>query len=61
MITIEKLLGEPIKDAFILYLKASEIVFMKDLLAKPEILRQGLVDIGLFDQVKELFNAAVDH
>ena len=61
MITIEKLLGEPIKDAFILYLKASEIVFMKDLLAKPEMLRLGLVDIGLFDQVKELFNAAVDH
>lgn len=61
MVTIEKLLGEPIKDAFILYLKASEIVFMKDLLAKPEMLRLGLVDIGLFDQVKELFNAAVDH
>jgi len=59
MITIEKLLGEPIKDAFILYLKASEIVFMKDLLAKPEMLRRALVDIGLFDQVRELFAAAV--
>jgi len=59
MVTIEKLLGEPIKDAFILYLKASEIVFMKDLLAKPEMLRRALVDIGLFDQVRELFAAAV--
>jgi len=59
MVTIEKLLGEPIKDAFILYLKASEIVFMKDLLAKPELLRRALEDIGLFDQVRELFAAAV--
>jgi len=61
MVTIEKLLGEPIKDAFILYLKASEIVFMKDLLAKPELLRRALEDIGLFDQVRELFAAAVEH
>ena len=59
MVTIEKLLGEPIKDAFILYLKASEIVFMKDLLAKPEMLHRALMDIGLFEQVEELFAAAV--
>jgi hydroxyacylglutathione hydrolase len=58
MLTIEKLLGEPIKDAFMLYLKASEVVFMKDLLQKPELLRQALVEIGLFDQVMKLFNAA---
>lgn len=58
MVMIEKLLGEPLKDAFILYLKASEVVFMKDLLRQPEILRQALEEIGLFHRVRELYHAA---
>ena len=58
MVLIEKLLGEPLKDPFILYLKASEVVFMKDLLQQPEILRQALEEIGLFDQVREFYHAA---
>ncbi len=61
MVMIEKLLGEPIKDAFILYLKVSELVFMLDLLEQPEKLRKALVAIGLFDQVKDLFKAATGH
>lgn len=58
MVLIEKLLGEPITDAFHLYLKTSEVVFMQDLLERPEILRRALEEIKLFDQVEELYHAA---
>ncbi len=58
MVMIEKLLGEPMKEAFHLYLKASEVVFMKDLLEQPEMLRRALEEIGLFDQVSDLYHAA---
>ncbi|MBU1564197.1 MAG: MBL fold metallo-hydrolase [Proteobacteria bacterium] len=58
IVMIEKLLGEPLREAFHLYLKVSEVVFMKDLLEQPEMLRRALAEIGLFDQVKELFHTA---
>jgi hydroxyacylglutathione hydrolase len=59
MVMIEKILGAGQLDAFHLYLKASEVVFMKDLLEESELLRLALMEIGLFDQVGELYHAAV--
>jgi hydroxyacylglutathione hydrolase len=58
MVLLDKLLEGRTQDVFHLYLKASEVVFMKDLLQEPEKLRASLEKIGLFDQVKELFSAA---
>ncbi len=58
MVIIEKLLGEPMQEAFHLYLKASEVIFMQDLLRQPELLQRALTEIGLFDQVGELYHAA---
>ena len=56
---IEKVLKGRALDIFQIYLKASEIVFMKDFLQQPELLRRALEEIGLFDDVTELFHAAV--
>ena len=58
VVLIDKLLEGRMQDVFHLYLKASEVVFMKDLLREPELLRASLEKIGLFDQVKELYFAA---
>lgn len=46
-------------DTFHIYLKASEIVFMKDFLAQPALLAASLEEIGLHDPVAELFYKAV--
>ncbi len=48
------------KDPFLIYLKASEIVFMRDFLANPELLRAALEAIGLFEKVSERYFAAFD-
>jgi len=56
---IEKLLGGRMKDVFHIYMKASEIVFMKDFLAKPELLRNSLETIGLFKEVSFLYHEAI--
>jgi 2,4-dienoyl-CoA reductase (NADPH2) len=58
VVLVDKLLEGRSQDVFHLYLKASEAVFMKDLLREPEKLREALEKIGLFDQVKELYSAA---
>ena len=47
------------KQPFVSYLKASEIVFLRDFLAQPELLKNTLTDIGLFPQVAEIFTHAV--
>ena len=57
---IRLLVGERMQEVFHLFLKASEIVFMKDLLAQPELLRRSLETIGLFDEVAELYGSAVN-
>lgn len=59
MILLEKLLGETVQDVFTLFLKASEVVFMQDLLAQPQLLEGALINIGLFARVEELFRSAV--
>jgi 2,4-dienoyl-CoA reductase (NADPH2) len=55
---IEGLFDKNMKETFLIYLKASEIVFMKDFLGNPDRLRTALVAIGLFDAVAPQFQAA---
>jgi hydroxyacylglutathione hydrolase len=59
MLLIEKVLNGRALDIFQIYLKASEIVFMKDFLEQPYLLHRALQEIGLYDDVAELFNSAV--
>lgn len=54
---IGHLFGESLVDPFIVYLKVSEIVFMRDFLAEPEKLERSLEQIGLSDAVHELYTA----
>ncbi|HEY5673193.1 MAG TPA: MBL fold metallo-hydrolase [Malonomonas sp.] len=44
---------------FLVYLKASELVFIRDFLDQPQQLRQSLEKIGLFPQCAELYQAAL--
>ena len=48
-------------DPFHIYLKASEIVFMKDFLAGPELLAEALKKAELFSPVAEQFHRAIQH
>lgn len=59
MVLIDTLLNGRMLDIFQVYLKASEIVFMKDFLNQSELLRRALEEINLFDDVASLFHAAV--
>lgn len=59
MVLIDTLLNGRVQEIFHIYLKASEIVFMKDFLNQPELLRRALEEIGLFDDVASLFHSAV--
>lgn len=52
-----QLFSETVVDPFFVYLKVSEIIFMRDFLADPESLRQSLDRIGLFTAVAEQFAA----
>ena len=47
-------------DVFHIYLKASEIVFMKDFLAQPLLLALALKEIGLYEPLEELFGTVVE-
>jgi 2,4-dienoyl-CoA reductase (NADPH2) len=57
---IDELFGATVSDPILLYLKASEVVFMRDFLAEPHKLKESLVRIGLFDGVCELYNSVLD-
>ncbi len=57
---IDKLLGGRMTDIFHIYLKASEILFMKDLLKRPELLKQALLEVGLYEDVSDLYQRAVN-
>ncbi|WP_136798877.1 MBL fold metallo-hydrolase [Desulfosediminicola ganghwensis] len=52
---IEKFFNKSMTDVFHIYLKASEIRFMQDLLAEPEQLKRSLETIGLFDKVADKY------
>jgi len=56
---IDRVFGKEMADPFHVYLKASEIMFMIDLLENPEMLRTALQQIGLFDKVKDNFERVV--
>ncbi|KGO33671.1 MAG: MBL fold metallo-hydrolase [Desulfoprunum sp.] len=56
---IHRLFGGTMTEVLHIYLKASEIVFMKDFLEQPDQLRGSLEAIGLFDDVAEHFCRAV--
>jgi hydroxyacylglutathione hydrolase len=58
---IGELFGNGFTDPFFVYLKASEIIFMRDFLAEPEKLRQALEQIGLFGQVRGLYADVTGH
>ena len=57
---IQELFGKDFNEPFFVYLKASEIVFMRDFLAEPEKLRHALEQIGLFGQVSGLYAAVTE-
>lgn len=61
MVLIDKLLEGRMQDVFHMYLKASEIIFMKDFLRQPELLREALTAIGLFDDVADNYFTAVNN
>lgn len=52
---VDHLFQGNVQQPFIKYLKASEVVFIRDFLADPYQLRQALLDINLFSQVEEQF------
>ena len=56
---IEQVFGNVLKDPFHIYLKTSEILFMKDFLEQPGLLKVSLEQINLFSEVEEKFLRAV--
>ena len=52
---IERLFPEGADDPFVVYLKASEVVFMRDFLDEPQRLRASMESIGLFGEVADLY------
>jgi len=54
---VHRLFGETFGDIFVVYLKVSEIMFLRDFLADPDLLRNSLARIGLLDEVRETFEA----
>lgn len=57
---IERLFQGRLSDPFLVYLKASELLFMLDFIENPALLKASLEQIGLFDNVGELFRAAAN-
>jgi 2,4-dienoyl-CoA reductase (NADPH2) len=53
----DQLFEEPLANPFYIYLKVSEIIFMRDFLADPGRLGDSLETIGLLDPVSDLFQA----
>lgn len=54
---VDQMFKESFTNPFFIYLKASEIVFMRDFLADPSRLRHSLRLIGLFDPVSVLYES----
>lgn len=54
---VQQIFGPTLKNPFVIYLKASEIYFMRDFLADPLRLKCALEETGLFDQVRELYES----
>lgn len=56
---VSALFKKNLTHPFISYLKASEIVFIRDFLAEPQRLQTVLADINLFVQVEKYFEKAL--
>ena len=56
---IDQLFKGRLVEPFFVYLKISEIVFMLDLIENPTFLKASLEQIGLFDEVSDLYEAIV--
>ena len=56
---VKQIFGAALVDPFVIYLKVSEIYFMRDFLAHPTQLKLSLQHMGLFDQVSELYESVV--
>ncbi|MDX2493889.1 MAG: MBL fold metallo-hydrolase [Desulfuromusa sp.] len=56
---VTKLFQDDTKHPFVSYLKVSEVVFLRDFLAEPELLRNVLIDIDLFSPVADKFSHAI--
>ena len=54
---VRRIFGAALVDPFFIYLKTSEIYFMRDFLAQPAELKLALERIGLFDQVRDLYES----
>lgn len=56
---VKLVFGDSLVDPFVIYMKVSEIYFMRDFLANPELLKSSLERIGLFGQVSEQYQEVV--
>jgi glyoxylase-like metal-dependent hydrolase (beta-lactamase superfamily II) len=54
---IDRLFGDTLSDPFVVYIKASEVIFMRDFLADPGRLQGALEEIGLLPRVREALEA----
>ena len=55
---IDTLFHNSMTDVFLIYLKASEIIFMQDFLANPQKLGDALQKIGMFNKVADQYSRA---
>ncbi len=58
---VTKLFVTDTQNPFSFYFKASGIVFIRDFLAQPELLKSALVTIGLFAEVADKFEKVVTY
>ena len=58
---IDRMFGKILSEPFHIFLKTSEILFMKDFLEQPDRLLDSLVTIGLYDAVSARFQDAISH
>lgn len=56
---VSRLFGETVQHPFISFLKASEVIFLRDFLADPALLRRVLQETGLFSAVEDQFNRTI--
>ncbi|AMV70846.1 hypothetical protein JCM30471_26540 [Desulfuromonas carbonis] len=54
---VRELFGDSLRHDFHIYLKASEILFMRDFLRRPQLLREALAGIGLLAPLAGQFAA----
>jgi hydroxyacylglutathione hydrolase len=56
---VQQIFGATLVDPFVIYLKVSEIYFMRDFLADPSQLKLSLAQIGLFDEVRGMYRSLI--